>query len=617
MDENNRNFVLALVLSMLVLAGWQYFYVRPQMEAAERQQAQQQPPSQQPGQQPGLSPAVPQNGSAPQPSALPQPGQAAQPGTPAAPELQLVMPRQVAIAKTPRVAIETPSLQGSISLKGGRIDDLVLRKFKETVKPDSPLVSLLSPSGSPEPYFVESGWHVAQGDNTKRPDQDTMWKQEGNNPLTPATPVTLVYDNGAKVIFRRTISVDTDYMFTIKQEVENKSDKPVTVYPYSLISRQNEPVTAGFYILHEGLIGVMEDRLKEFKYADIKSKQEAFKTKGGWLGFTDKYWATALIPDQQAPVETFFWHSNSEAPKGFQTFLRLSPVTVAPGTRQATSMMLFAGAKQSAIIDAYADQYKITMFDKMIDWGWFPFITKPLFLALHFFYKLVGNFGLAILIVTVIVKGVFFPLQNKSYASMTKMKKLQPEIKRLQERFADDKMKQQQAMMELYKKEKVNPMAGCLPILIQIPVFFALYKVIYVSIEMRHAPFFGWIQDLSAPDPTSIFNLFGLIPWSPPAALMIGIWPLIMGATMWVQMKLNPAAPDPMQQRIFDWMPVFFTYLLCAFPAGLVIYWTWNNLLSIAQQWVIMRKQGVEVNLLENMGFGKKNAAARKGSLAE
>jgi YidC/Oxa1 family membrane protein insertase len=405
--------------------------------------------------------------------------------------------------------------------------------------------------------------------------------------------------------------------------VENKTGKAVTLYPYSLISRHYRPEVSGFFILHEGLIGVMgEDGLKEISYSDIaEKKKETFKATSGWLGITDKYWATALIPNQRAPYEAYFQQFPASGPntrETFQTLFLLSPVTIQPGTKQAETSMLFAGAKQVGVIDGYEAKYGIKMFDKMIDWGWFPFITKPLFQALDFFFRLFGNFGVSILIVTVLVKLVFFPLANKSYASMSKMKKLQPEMKRIQERYADDRMKQQQAMMELYKKEKVNPMAGCLPILIQIPVFFALYKVIFVSIEMRHAPFFGWIQDLAAPDPTTLFNLFGLLPWSPPTFLMIGIWPILMGITMWVQMKLNPSAPDPVQQQIFTWMPVFFTYLLAAFPAGLVIYWTWNNLLSILQQWVIMRRQGVEVNLLENMGLSKlMDKMASKGRPAE
>jgi len=531
------------------------------------------------------------------------------------------MTREAALALSKkRITIDTPELKGSISLKGARIDDLELRNYKESLKPDSHDVVLLSPDGGPSAYYAQFGWLSG---STEVMTGETEWKAEGNDVLAPNKPVTLVYDNGKGLVFRRTISIDEHYMFTVSEEVENKSSAPVPLRPFSLISRHGAPKTNNLYVLHEGLLGVMgENGLQEIKYKDITDKaaekgaaEEDFNAKSGWLGITDKYWATALIPDQNTPYKAVFRYFAPKAnqTESFETYFLLDEVTLAPGAKQSVSSMLFAGAKKVSVIDAYADKYNIRLFEKMIDWGWFPFLTKPLFHALEFFFHFFGNFGIAILIVTVLVKAAFFPLANKSYASMSKMKKLQPEVERLKARYSDDRMKQQQAMMELYRKEKVNPMAGCLPVLIQVPVFFALYKVLYVSIEMRQAPFFGWIQDLSAADPTSVFNLFGLIPWAPPAFLMIGVWPLIMGVTMWVQMKLNPSAPDPTQQMIFNWMPVFFTYLLCTFPAGLVIYWTWNNLLSITQQWVIMRRLGVEVNILENMGLKKKNApAARK-----
>jgi YidC/Oxa1 family membrane protein insertase len=368
----------------------------------------------------------------------------------------------------------------------------------------------------------------------------------------------------------------------------------------------------GLYILHEGLLGVLGDEgLQEVTYKDaLEKKNITFKSTSGWLGFTDKYWAATLIPNQTADYEAHFTANSANNRDFFQTDYLLNPVTIAPGQTQSIASMVFAGAKQVNVIDSYETKYNIRLFERMIDWGWFYWFTKPLFHMLDFFYRLVGNFGISILIVTVLVKLLFFPLANKSYESMSKMKKLQPEMKRLQERYKDDKMKQQQELMALYKKEKINPMSGCLPILIQIPVFFALYKVLYVTLEMRHAPFFGWIQDLSAPDPTTIFNLFGLIPWDPPHFLMLGVWPIIMGITMFFQMKLNPAPPDPVQAQIFTWMPVLFTFLLASFPAGLVIYWSWNNTLSMLQQYVIMRRQGVEVNLLENIGFTRKNQSS-------
>jgi YidC/Oxa1 family membrane protein insertase len=606
MDENNRNFLLALALSVLVLFGWQAFFAPKPV-----------PPPLPAEQERPMSPVQP---------GAPQPG-AAQPGTPsagvpAAPALALIaQTRESVLAASPRIAIDTPSLRGSIALKGGRLDDLVLKQFTVTVKPNSDNVTLLSPSGSPEPYYAEHGWTAAVSEGVKVPSPETEWTAETQNPLTPENPVKLIWNNGDGLTFRRTIAVDQDYMFTVAQEVENKSAKPVTLYPYALISRHGRPVTAGLYILHEGLIGVMgEEGLKEIGYgtaADAaydtvsRANVTSFKATSGWLGITDKYWATALIPAQNVPYSANFKVYNAKQPaEQFQTDFLLNPITIAPGAKQSVSSMFFAGAKQVNVIDSYRDKYNISLFDRMIDWGWFYFITKPLFHALDFFYHLIGNFGVAILIVTILVKLLFFPLANKSYESMSKMKKLQPEMKRLQERYKDDRVKQQQGLMELYKKEKVNPMAGCLPILIQIPVFFALYKVLYVSIEMRHAPFFGWIQDLSSPDPTTIFNLFGLIPWMPPHFLMIGVWPLIMGVTMFLQMKLNPTPPDPVQQQIFTWMPVLFTFMLAAFPAGLVIYWTWNNTLSIIQQYVIMRRQGVDVNLLENIGFPRKSAGS-------
>jgi YidC/Oxa1 family membrane protein insertase len=598
MDENNRNFLLALALSIMVLFTWQALFAPPEPNPAQQQAAQQ-------GQQAPANQAAP--GGAPQPTAgQPSSPQGAGTAVPAAPA---GVTREAALAGAPRIPIDTPSLRGSINLKGARIDDLVLKQFRVSVKPASENVVLLSPSGGADPYYAEHGWTLSANETAKIPTAETVWTAETKGPLTPINPVTLTYDNGEGLTFRRTIAVDQDYMFTITQEVENKSARQITLYPYALISRHGKPTTAGLFILHEGLIGVLGDEgLQELTYSAVAEAEgpTSFKATSGWLGITDKYWATALIPDQKTPYDASFraWKVNNR--ELYQTDFLLGPVTVAPGAKQSVSSLLFAGAKQVGLIDAYNEQYNIKLFDRMIDWGWFWFFTKPLFYALDFFYKLVGNFGVSILIVTVLVKLAFFPLANKSYESMSKMKKLQPDMKRIQERYKDDRMKQQQELMALYKKEKVNPMSGCLPILVQIPVFFALYKVLYVTIESRHAPFFGWVQDLSAPDPTTIFNLFGLIPWSPPEFLMIGIWPLLMGVTMFVQMKLNPAPTDPIQQKIFTWMPVLFTFLLAPFSAGLVIYWTWNNALSILQQWVIMRRQGVEVNLLENMGITRK-----------
>ncbi len=389
----------------------------------------------------------------------------------------------------------------------------------------------------------------------------------------------------------------------------NTGAAPVTLYPYGLISRHGTPQTAGYYILHEGLIGVMgDDGLQEIKYSDIEKKKEiAFDVTNAWLGITDKYWAATLLPNTTAHLHARFSSGAIGDVKTYQTDYLLDPVTVAPGGNGSTAVRLFAGAKQVAVINRYNEELHLNRFDLMIDWGWFYFITKPVFWTLDWLYKLIGNFGIAILIVTVVVKALFFPLANKSYASMAKMKAVQPELAAIRERYADDKMKQQQAMMELYKKEKINPVAGCLPIAIQIPVFFSLYKVLFITIEMRHAPFFGWIHDLSAPDPTNVFNLFGLIPFDPTvlpvvgAFLHLGAWPLIMGISMWLQMKLNPTPPDPTQKAIFAWMPLIFTFMLAKFPAGLVIYWAWNNTLSVIQQTLIMRKHGAKIELLANL----------------
>jgi YidC/Oxa1 family membrane protein insertase len=544
------------------------------------------------------------------------PGKVPQQGTVPAPAVAPALDRQAAVAAGPRVRIETPSLTGSIPLKGGRIDDLVLTKYRETVDPASANVVLFSPSGAPHPYYAEYGWLAGHGVAQPMPNQDTLWRQEKDAPLTPTSPVTLVWDNGQGLVFRRTISVDTDYLFTVAEEVENKTGAPVTLHPYALISRHGMPKVEGFYILHEGLIGVFGTAgLQEIAYADVLKDggSKTFKqTGGGWLGFTDKYWAAALVPDQKTPYEAKL--SGTKGPKDyFQTDFAGGPVVIAPGARHTTTSHLFAGAKQVNLIDAYGERLGAKQFDLLIDWGWFYFITKPLFKLLHWLSLFFGNYGLAILATTVLVKLVFFPLANKSYESMAKMKMLQPEMEKLRERYKDDRAKQQQELMAIYKAKKINPMAGCLPILLQIPVFFALYKVLFITIDMRHAPFYGWIKDLSAPDPTSLFNLFGLLPYAVPEFLHVGVWPIIMGITMWVQMQLNPQQPDPIQQKIFNWMPVMFTFLLASFSVGLVIYWAWNNVLSLIQQYTIMQKNGAEIHLWKNMGLDKVMARLRSG----
>ena len=608
----HRNTILAVVLSLIVVVGWQYFVGYPQMEKQRRdallkqqEQTQQQPTQQQPS---AATPAT----------AGPQAGTPPVPGAPAAASPSVGLTREALINASAHVAIDTPRLNGSIDLKGARIDNLALEQYRETIERDSPPIVLFSPSGAPDAYYAEFGWVPAAGTTAKLPGPDTVWKQEGSGALGVDHPVVLSYDNGAGLIFRRSIAVDEHYLFTIKDKVENKSESPVTLFPYALISRHGTPKTLGYYILHEGLIGVMGDQgEQEETYKKIEDKKtETWEATDAWLGFTDKYWATALLPDTDAKVHARFSASESGGQKTYQTDYLLEPQTVAPGSTGTADARLFAGAKEVSVVGinfplanagGYNQALHLNHFDLLIDWGWFYFITKPMFLAIDFFFHLVGNFGVAILIVTVLVKLLFFPLANKSYASMAKMKAVQPELTMIRQRYGDDKVKQQQAMMELYKKEKINPVAGCLPIAIQIPVFFSLYKVLFITIEMRHAPFYGWIHDLSAPDPSNIFNLFGLIPLDPTVIpvfgsfLHLGAWVVIMGITMWVQMKLNPAPPDPTQQMIFNWMPIIFTFMLAAFPAGLVIYWAWNNTLSVIQQSAIMHKNGAKIELWDNL----------------
>jgi YidC/Oxa1 family membrane protein insertase len=571
-----RNLLIAIVLSVGILIAFQFAFehTRPP-----------QPPAP-PGGTPATAPATP----GARPSTAPAPDSssgAAAPGAAPAPTLQS---RATALAEQPRVKIETPRLHGSIDLSGARLDDLTLANYQETVDPKSPEVELLSPPGTQDPYLAEFGW-VAGSSDIKVPGPQTRWTASGG-PLTPTNPVTLTWDNGQGLLFIRTVSVDQNYMFTVRDAVRNSGTNPVKLLPYGLISRTGTPHVAGYYILHEGLIGYLGGSLQEVKYSSLTPGTPVdYSSNGGWLGFTDKYWLTSLIPPQNETVKARFTHTIDNGVDRYQADYLGQEVTVPPGGTAEASVRFFAGAKEVNLLDAYKES-GIPFFDRAIDFGWFYFLTKPIFLILQFFFELLGNFGLAILLLTLCVKLLFFPLANKSYNAMSKMKLLQPEIQKLRERFPDDKARQQQEMMALYKRVGANPLAGCLPIVIQIPVFFALYKVLFVTIEMRHAPFFGWIHDLSAPDPTSFANLFGLLPFVPPAILAIGAWPLIMGVTMFLQQKLNPQPVDPVQARMFMLLPIVFTYMLAAFPAGLVIYWAWNNLLSIGQQWAIMHRQG-------------------------
>jgi YidC/Oxa1 family membrane protein insertase len=605
--EENTNLFLAIALSILVIVGWNYFYAGPQIEK-QRQEKQSQQTTQPATPQPSAPGATTPGAAVP---GAPVPGTAtpasAIPGSPA-----VGLTRAAALTQSPRVSIETPRLKGSIALRGARIDDLLLSNYRDTIDPKSPNIELFSPSQSPKPYYAEFGWVAGQGTSAAVPTAQTEWTASSQR-LTVEAPLTLSWNNGQGLTFKRQIAVDANYMFTLTDTVENASGASVTLFPYSLISRHGTPETAGFYILHEGLIGFQGDKLQELAYADlVKAKAKEFKANtGGFLGITDKYWASALIPDQTQPHDGRFLAGTIGTTPTYQADVLLPAQTVNAGASASVTMRLFAGAKETNVIDGYQAALGVKNFDLMIDWGWFYFITKPLFKLMSYIYNLFGNFGVAILIVTVIIKGLFFPLANKSYSSMARMKAVQPAMQEIQKRFADDKMKQQQALMELYKKEKINPLAGCWPVLLQIPVFFALYKVLFVTIEMRQAPFFGWIKDLAAPDPTSIFNLFGLIPFpfEMPQFLLVGVWPIIMGITMWLQMKMNPEPTDPVQKAIFGWMPIVFTFMLASFPAGLVIYWAWNNILSVSQQYLIMKKQGVKVELWDNIrGMFKKMA---------
>ncbi len=588
-----KNLFLAIALSALIMIGFQWWSAsqRPPEETltAEQQKAAQ------------TKPGTPSTPGTPATSTA-TPGSA--PSAPAAPGMTVPVPGgadstaqqaevlRKALAASPRLKIISPRLRGSISLVGARFDDLILNDYRETIEEGSKNISLLLPFGSANPYYADFGWVSA---DTKTPDAATVWTVN-NQTLAPRSPVSLSWQNTDGVKFIQDISLDDNYMFTVKQRVVNSGSKLVTVFPFGRISRTGTPEITDFYILHEGLLGVFDGVLKEIDYDEIQeSKLIQNKSKGGWIGITDKYWLTALIPDQKTAADNRFSDQLQKNLDNYQVDFRGAAQTIAPGATGETSSRFFAGAKEAQLIIDYRDQLNITRFDLAIDWGWFEFLTKPIFFALAYFNGFLGNMGLSILLLTVLIKLAFFPLANKSYRAMSKMKLLQPEMLKLRERFKDDKARLNQEMMAMYKREKANPASGCLPILPQIPVFFALYKVVFVTIELRHAPFYGWIKDLSAADPLTPINLFGLINWTPPEILAIGVWPIIMGVTMFIQQKLNPPPPDPTQAKIFMFLPIMFTFMLARFPAGLVIYWAWNNALSVLQQYVIMRKAGVPI----------------------
>ena len=574
-DQNN--VFLAIALSVIILVAWQYFFATSFLHKEAGRKA------------PRIDMAEPHAGILEKLSEFPAAEQAQKAS------------RQEALGRSPRVAIETPRLRGSISLRGGRIDDVSLAQYRETTDPKSPAIELLSPSGTSRPFYAEFGWVNASDTTLSVPTSETIWRQVGSNSLGVGRPVLLVWQDGQGLEFRRTISVDDKYLFTVRDEVENKGQVPVAIAPYAAISRHNPPPALGNYLLHEGAIGVLGDEgLQELTYKTLDEKKRVpFTPNGAWLGFTDKYWAAVLAAQGSASLHAEFAANELGSLKTYQAEYVQETQTIPPGATASATARLFAGAKEVAIVDSYQKKLGLDRFDRLIDWGRLWFITKPMFKLIDYLFRLVGNFGVAILIVTLLLKVAFFPLANKSYASMAKMKALQPRVQLVRERFADDQMKQQEAMMELYRTEKINPIAGCLPTLVQIPVFFALYKVLYVTIEIRHAPFFGWVQDLSVADPTNLFNLFGLLPYDPSAVpligafLVVGAWPLLMGLSQWMQMRLTPAPADATQAAIMNWMPVIFTISLAKFSVGLVIYWTWNNLLSALQQLIVMRRNRV------------------------
>ncbi|MCH8081252.1 MAG: membrane protein insertase YidC [Proteobacteria bacterium] len=576
-----KNLLSAVVLSMLVLFLYQTFYLGPMDELArEQEQLDQEAEVDQPLDLGGETITDPDPlsreilGEAP-PEAAPPP------------------------AVSVPVIIDAARVRGSISTRGATLDNLVLKDYYDRVGEGALNINLLRPAPENNAYFARFGWRANA--SVELPGENTVWNARGGT-LTTDNPVELYWENSQGVTFRQFFSVDENFLFTIRQVVENNSGARINIAPTGDIWRIDTPDTLGFFILHEGPVGAFNDQVEDdYDYDDLADDGplEYAGSNNGWLGFTGKNWLTALIPDQGKSFTGNYTYSKMRGRDVYRArFLVEGGEVVAIGGRSEYTSHFFAGAKEVDLIDAYSEAYNIPKFDWAIDWGWFSFLTQPIYFTLDFFFKATGNYGVAILILTIIIKIFFFPLANKSYRAMSKMKKLQPKMKQIKERYADDKTRQQQETMALYKKEKVNPAAGCLPILLQIPVFFALYKTLFVTIDSRHQPFFGWIHDLSAPDPATLITGFGLIDWSYPgwiSFLAIGIWPILMGLTMWLQMKLNPQSPDPIQAKIFMFMPILFTFILAPFPVALVIYWTWNNLLSITQQWIIMRREGVSI----------------------
>ena len=556
---DSKNVLMAIVLSTLVLVFWATFFEPPPVE---RQIAEDQVTKSEELSSPSIEKV----------------------------ELSKKIARDDTIDSVARVKIENNNIKGSISLQGAIIDDIIFKNYKESLESDQKVI-FLNPKSSDEGYYIETGWASNSNEKLKLPLDNTIWKVKGNNVLTPNNPIVLEWDNNEGLIFTKKIELDDKYLFKISQGIKNTSNKSYEFFPYAQITRNYKPDVIPIYILHEGFIGMFDDELKEEDYEDVEDEKFIINSSKGWLGITDKYWLTAIVPEKGKKFKSEFLSIDGKYKANFI----IKEATVLSSNASITNEInAFVMAKEVAVIDGYAEKLGIEKFDLTIDWGWFYFITKPLFFVIEYFFKLTGNFGVAIIILTALVRIVFFPLANYSFRSMAKMKILQPEMVRLKELHKEDKTKLQQEMMALYKREKVNPISGCLPVLIQIPFFFAVYKMLYVTIEMRQQPFFGWIQDLSARDPTSIFNLFGLIPWDPPTFLMIGVWPILMGLTMFLQQKLNPTPPDPMQAKIFMFLPIFLTIILAPFPSGLVVYWTVSNVLTMAQQWVIIKRTKVK-----------------------
>ncbi len=562
---DNRNVFVAIALSLAVLLFWSAFFETPEPIGRKNIVKENQNKSEKVSENNNITPNINET------------------------KLQIPISREESINKAKRIKIENEKIKGSISLQGGIFDDLSFKGYKEDLSKDDKVI-FLNPKESEDGYFVETGW-TSIGNTIKVPTINSVWSIVGNNTLGTNKPVILEWNNNEGLIFRKKIELDEKYLFKINQEIQNNTNKTIELYPYAQITRNKKPEDiTDFYILHEGFIGVFDEELKEDDYDDIEEKKEVREANNGWLGITDKYWMTAIVPPKDENFKSTFLYKNAFK----ANYILNNPVNIAPSSTKENQIRLFVAAKEVETIDSYAEAQSIDKFDLVIDWGWFYFFTKPLFFIVDYFFKITGNFGIAIILITAIIRIIFFPLANYSFRSMAKMKALQPEMTRLKDIHKEDKVKLQQEIMSLYKKEKVNPASGCLPILIQIPFFFAIYKMLFISLEMRHQPFFGWIQDLSAQDPTSIFNLFGLIPWDPPGFLIIGIWPILMGLTMFLQQKLNPAPTDPIQAKIFMFFPLFLTIILAPFPSGLVVYWTINNILTIAQQWVIMRKTKVK-----------------------